>query len=92
MGSILPVIDIVNERAKLEKLKETIENILRLVEDASRFVIEYKADGAAGKLSGSGILLIIGLTNWVDKFEPSRHSYLPLLKTKWTNFRNDSRT
>lgn len=49
MGNMLPFVDAVRDQAKSTKLRTTIVEILHLIEDASRFVIEYKSDGVAGK-------------------------------------------
>lgn len=49
MGHLLPFVDAVTDQAKVLELKTTITNMLHLIEDASRFVVEYKSDGAPGK-------------------------------------------
>lgn len=49
MGDVLPFIDIVHSQVKVANLKATVVSILRLIEDTSRFVIEYKSDGVAGE-------------------------------------------
>ncbi|KAG9123932.1 hypothetical protein FRC07_013458 [Ceratobasidium sp. 392] len=47
MGEVLPYVVAVEHHVKLPQLQDTIKELLFLVEDASRFVIEYKSDGAA---------------------------------------------
>ncbi|KAG9123327.1 hypothetical protein FRC07_015091 [Ceratobasidium sp. 392] len=51
MGSILPEVAAVQDRVKIEQIKDTVSKILTLVEDASNFVIQYKLDGHAVKVS-----------------------------------------
>ncbi|KAG8680306.1 hypothetical protein FRC08_016397 [Ceratobasidium sp. 394] len=46
MGDVLPHVAAVEDHAKLANLQDTLKDPLLLVEDASRFVIEYKSDGA----------------------------------------------
>ncbi|KAG9076981.1 hypothetical protein FRC06_009182, partial [Ceratobasidium sp. 370] len=47
MGDVLPHVAAVEDQAKLANLRHTLKDLLHLVEDASRLVIEYKSDGAA---------------------------------------------
>ncbi|KAG8720369.1 hypothetical protein FRC09_009675 [Ceratobasidium sp. 395] len=47
MGDVLQHVGVIENHAKIAKLRDTIKELLLLVEDASRFVIEYKSDGAA---------------------------------------------
>ncbi|QRV98787.1 hypothetical protein RhiJN_26806 [Ceratobasidium sp. AG-Ba] len=47
LGDMVPVVEAVPDRAKVTRLKDTIADILRLVEDGCNFVIEYRSDGAA---------------------------------------------
>ncbi|KAG8694985.1 hypothetical protein FRC08_008138, partial [Ceratobasidium sp. 394] len=47
MGDVLPHVAAVEDHAKLGNLRDTLKELLRLVEEASRFVVEYKSDGAA---------------------------------------------
>lgn len=49
LGDMLPMIEATTSVAKLAMLKDTIGDMLKLVEDASLFIIEYKSNGAAGK-------------------------------------------
>ncbi|KAG8725396.1 hypothetical protein FRC09_000037 [Ceratobasidium sp. 395] len=50
VGDVLQHVGAIENHAKIAKLRDTIKELLRLVEDASRFVIEYKSDGAAGTM------------------------------------------
>ncbi|KAG8694795.1 hypothetical protein FRC08_008255 [Ceratobasidium sp. 394] len=47
MGDVLPHVAAVKDYANLSNLQGTLKELLLLVEDASRFVVEYKSDGAA---------------------------------------------
>ncbi|KAG8703313.1 hypothetical protein FRC08_002949, partial [Ceratobasidium sp. 394] len=47
MGDVLSYVAAVENHAKIAKLRDTVKELLLLVEDASRFVTEYKSDGAA---------------------------------------------
>ncbi|KAG8741723.1 hypothetical protein FRC10_002550 [Ceratobasidium sp. 414] len=47
MGDVLPHVAAIEDHAKLAKLQDTIKEMLLLVEDASRFIIGYKSNGAA---------------------------------------------
>ncbi|KAG9089697.1 hypothetical protein FS749_001135, partial [Ceratobasidium sp. UAMH 11750] len=47
MGDVLEHVAAVEHHAKIPKLQATVKELLLLVEDASRFVVEYKSDGAA---------------------------------------------
>ncbi|KAG8775170.1 hypothetical protein FRC12_001626 [Ceratobasidium sp. 428] len=47
MGDVLQHVGVIENHAKIAKLRDTIKELLLLVEDASQFVIEYKSDGAA---------------------------------------------
>lgn len=49
MGNMLPLVDAVKDRAKIMKLEMTIIEILRLIEDTSRFVVEYMSRSQSGK-------------------------------------------
>ncbi|KAG8721191.1 hypothetical protein FRC09_008286 [Ceratobasidium sp. 395] len=44
MGDLLPLVAAMENRAKIQKLQDTTKELLLLVEDASRFVIEYMSD------------------------------------------------
>ncbi|KAG9122133.1 hypothetical protein FRC07_001623 [Ceratobasidium sp. 392] len=46
LSAILPFVEIVKKAAKLPHLQTTIVSLLNLIEDASRFIAEYKLDGA----------------------------------------------
>jgi hypothetical protein len=48
LSSILPFVEIVKKVATLSHLQKTIVALLNLIEDASRFITEYKLDGGAG--------------------------------------------
>ncbi|KAG8736205.1 hypothetical protein FRC10_009569 [Ceratobasidium sp. 414] len=48
LASILPYIEAVKRAATLPQLQKTVASLIYLIEDASRFVIEYKLDGGAG--------------------------------------------
>ncbi|KAG9079651.1 hypothetical protein FRC06_007602, partial [Ceratobasidium sp. 370] len=47
MGDVLSYVAAVENHAKIAKLRDTVKELLLLVEDASRFVIECKSDGVA---------------------------------------------
>ncbi|KAG8700608.1 hypothetical protein FRC08_004606 [Ceratobasidium sp. 394] len=47
MGDVLSFVAAVENHAKIGKLRDTVRELLLLVEDASRFVTEYKSDGVA---------------------------------------------
>ncbi|KAG8740441.1 hypothetical protein FRC10_004306, partial [Ceratobasidium sp. 414] len=47
MGDVLSHVAAVENHAKIASLRDTVNELLLLVEDASRFVAEYKSDGAA---------------------------------------------
>ncbi|KAG9100766.1 hypothetical protein FRC07_010384, partial [Ceratobasidium sp. 392] len=47
MGALLPDITTIENDANTTELQDTVKELLLLVEDASRFVTEYKSDGAA---------------------------------------------
>ncbi|QRV92793.1 WD40 repeat protein [Ceratobasidium sp. AG-Ba] len=47
MGDVIPYITEVENHAKIQKFKDTIKELLLLVEDASRFITHYNSDGAA---------------------------------------------
>ncbi|KAG8740613.1 hypothetical protein FRC10_004115 [Ceratobasidium sp. 414] len=47
MGDVLSHVAAVENHAKIASLRDTVKELLLLVEDASRFVAEYKSDGAA---------------------------------------------
>ncbi|KAG9090935.1 hypothetical protein FS749_000190 [Ceratobasidium sp. UAMH 11750] len=47
MGDVLSFVAALENHAKIGKLRDTVKELLLLVEDASRFVTEYKSDGVA---------------------------------------------
>jgi hypothetical protein len=49
LSSILLFVGIVNKAAKLQQLQTTVAELLNLIEDASRFILDYNMDGAAGE-------------------------------------------
>jgi hypothetical protein len=49
LSSILPFVEIVKKAAKLPQLQTTVVALLALIEDASRFILNYNVDGAAGE-------------------------------------------
>jgi hypothetical protein len=48
LSIILPFVKLVEKVAKLSNLQKTDIALLNLIEDASRFIVEYKLDGGAG--------------------------------------------
>ncbi|KAG9120492.1 hypothetical protein FRC07_003982 [Ceratobasidium sp. 392] len=50
MEDVLQHVAAIRGHAKIAKLQDTIQEILLLVEDASRFVIEYRSDGATSTM------------------------------------------
>jgi hypothetical protein len=48
LSSILPFVKIVKKVARLSHLQKTVVALLNLIEDASRFIMEYNLDGGAG--------------------------------------------
>ncbi|KAG8742003.1 hypothetical protein FRC10_002120 [Ceratobasidium sp. 414] len=48
LSSIHPLVAIVEKAAKLPRLQSTIKVLFRLIEDASRFIIEYHTKGGIG--------------------------------------------
>ena len=45
LAGMLPMVERVKKAATLPQLQATVETLMYLVEDASRFVIEYRTDG-----------------------------------------------
>lgn len=45
---MLPFVDQVDKAANSYQLQRTVESMMNLIEDASRFVVEYKSDGGPG--------------------------------------------
>jgi regulator of sigma D len=45
MTSMLSFVDTVQDRAKIQQLKKIVEQMMKLIEDASNFIIEYLSDG-----------------------------------------------
>ncbi|KAG9084402.1 hypothetical protein FRC06_004097, partial [Ceratobasidium sp. 370] len=45
LSSILPLVAMVEKAAKLPHLQSTVQNLLHLIEDASRFILEYHTEG-----------------------------------------------
>ena len=52
LAGMLPMVERVKVAATLPLLQSTVTKMMSLIEDASRFVIEYRTDGGPG-----GILL-----------------------------------
>jgi hypothetical protein len=48
LSGIFPLVDVVKTAVKFPHLQKTTEGLLNLIEDASRFVVDYKLDGEAG--------------------------------------------
>ena len=48
MSRILPFVKVANDGVRLEVLKSAIEEMLKLIEEASQFLIEYEGQGAGG--------------------------------------------
>ena len=46
---MLPIVERVQQAAELPQLKSTVTKMMDLIEDASRFVVEYKSDGGSGR-------------------------------------------
>ena len=42
---MLPMVERVKKAATLPQLQDAVETLMHLIEDASRFVIEYRTDG-----------------------------------------------
>ncbi|KAG8736116.1 hypothetical protein FRC10_009699, partial [Ceratobasidium sp. 414] len=51
LSSILPLVAIVEKGAKLPHLQSSVESLLHLIEDASRFIIEYYSEGEIGQMA-----------------------------------------
>ncbi|KAG8736527.1 hypothetical protein FRC10_009213 [Ceratobasidium sp. 414] len=49
LASIMPYVEAVKVAAKLPQLQRTVASLIHLIEDASRFIIEYKFDGGAAQ-------------------------------------------
>ncbi|KAF8599366.1 hypothetical protein BDV93DRAFT_511759 [Ceratobasidium sp. AG-I] len=49
LASMLPLVELVKTAASLPQLRNTVETMMNLVEDASRFIVEYKSDAGPGK-------------------------------------------
>jgi hypothetical protein len=54
LASMLPLVQRVETAARMPQLRNTVEAMMNLIEDASRFVIEYKSDGGAGEYLRTG--------------------------------------
>lgn len=48
LAAMLPIVGRVKSAAKLPQLQDTTIKMMYLIEDASRFVVEYKSDGGPG--------------------------------------------
>ncbi|KAG8729755.1 hypothetical protein FRC10_003476, partial [Ceratobasidium sp. 414] len=51
LSSILPLVAMVEKAAKLPHLQSSVESLLHLIEDASRFIIEYYSEGEIGQVA-----------------------------------------
>ncbi|KAG8729457.1 hypothetical protein FRC10_003886, partial [Ceratobasidium sp. 414] len=51
LSSILPLVAMVEKAAKLPHLQSSVENLLHLIEDASRFIIEYHSERETGQVA-----------------------------------------
>ena len=49
LASMLPLVQRVETAARMPQLRDTVEAMMNLIEDASRFVVGYKSDGGAGE-------------------------------------------
>ncbi|KAG8729283.1 hypothetical protein FRC10_004118, partial [Ceratobasidium sp. 414] len=49
LSSIHPLVAVVEKAAKMPHLQSTVKVLFRLIEDASRFIIEYHAEGGTGQ-------------------------------------------
>ncbi|KAG9095228.1 hypothetical protein FRC06_010007, partial [Ceratobasidium sp. 370] len=47
LSSIFPLIELVDKAARMPHLQSTIEALLNLIKDASRFIVGYNMDGNA---------------------------------------------
>ncbi|KAF8598225.1 hypothetical protein BDV93DRAFT_340546 [Ceratobasidium sp. AG-I] len=59
LAGMLPMVDRVKKAATLPQLQDTVKTLMNLIEDASRFVIEYRTEGGPEparrcRLQGSG--------------------------------------
>ncbi|KAF8597318.1 hypothetical protein BDV93DRAFT_372955 [Ceratobasidium sp. AG-I] len=59
LARMLPFVDQVDRAAKSSQLQKTVEGMMNLIEDAARFVVEYKSEGEPEssrrrRLQGSG--------------------------------------
>ncbi|KAG9123624.1 hypothetical protein FRC07_014479 [Ceratobasidium sp. 392] len=77
MGDVLSYVVAVEDHAKLAKLQDTIKELLELVEDASRFVIEYKSNGAAVRAARAFVSLSAQdqVDGFVDRFARLKESF-----------------
>lgn len=48
LADMLPLVKRVEKALRLPDLQDTVESMMYLVEDASRFVVGYKSDGGPG--------------------------------------------
>ncbi|KAG8712378.1 hypothetical protein FRC08_014672, partial [Ceratobasidium sp. 394] len=53
LSGILPLVAIVEKAAKLPHLQSTVGSLLHLIEDASRFIVEYHTEGQTGQTARS---------------------------------------
>ena len=49
LAGMLPIAERVKKAAELPQLQDTVTKMMNLIEDASRFVVEYKSDGGPGR-------------------------------------------
>jgi hypothetical protein len=49
LSGILPFVEVIKKAVTLPQLQSTIAELVHLIEDASRFILDYKMDGAAGE-------------------------------------------
>jgi hypothetical protein len=51
MARIVPFLKVAEEGVQLDLLRDSIVEMLRLIEDASQFIVEYKGHGNPGEMS-----------------------------------------
>ena len=51
LTGMLPYLDQIDKAAKLVQLQKTVASMMNLIEDAARFVVEYKSGGGPGTYS-----------------------------------------
>jgi hypothetical protein len=51
MARTVPFLKVAEEGVQLDLLHDSIVEMLRLIEDASQFIVEYKGHGSPGEIS-----------------------------------------